>query len=71
MLFKSYTLVGGEGKEVPVYATKLYDLYFLPYISWVTQSRRRSWTGHVVHIEDRRGVCRVLVGGLEGKRPHT
>jgi len=71
MLFKSYILVGGEGKEVPVCATKLYDLYFLPNISWVIQSRRRSWAGHVVHMGNRRGVCRVLVGRREGKRPHT
>jgi hypothetical protein len=35
MLFRSYILVGGESKEVSVHATKLYDLYFLPNISWV------------------------------------
>jgi len=70
MLFKSHILVGGEGKEVPIHATKLYDLYFLPNISWEIKSRRRSWVGHVAHMGDGRGVCRVLVGRFDRKRPH-
>jgi hypothetical protein len=71
MLFKSYILVGGEGKEVPVHATKLYELFFLTNISWMIKSRRRSWTGHITHMGDRRGVCRVLVWRLDRKRPHV
>jgi hypothetical protein len=27
------------------------------------------WTGHVARIEEGRGVHKVLVGKLEGKRP--
>ena len=27
------------------------------------------WAGHVARMEERRGVYRVLVGKLEGKRP--
>jgi hypothetical protein len=27
------------------------------------------WAGHVAHMGEGRGVQRVLVGGLEGKRP--
>ena len=27
------------------------------------------WAGHVAHMEERRGVYRVLVGELEGKKP--
>ena len=27
------------------------------------------WAGHVAHIEEKRGVYRVLVGNPEGKRP--
>jgi len=27
-----------------------------------------SWAGHIVSMEDRRGIYRVLVGKLEGKR---
>jgi hypothetical protein len=40
------------------------DLYSLPNIVRVVKSRMR-WAGH---LEDR-GVHRVLVGKLEGKRP--
>jgi hypothetical protein len=28
-----------------------------------------KWAGHVVHMGERRGVYRVLVGKPEGKRP--
>jgi hypothetical protein len=27
------------------------------------------WVGHVAHIGERRGACRVLVGGPEVRRP--
>jgi len=27
------------------------------------------WAGHVAHMGERRGVCRVLVGKPEGRRP--
>jgi len=27
------------------------------------------WVEHVVHMGGRRGVCRILVGKSEGKRP--
>jgi len=27
------------------------------------------WAGHVAHVEERRGVHRVLVGKPEGKKP--
>jgi len=27
------------------------------------------WVGHVAHMGERRGVCRILVGKPEGKRP--
>jgi hypothetical protein len=32
-------------------------------------SRRMSWVEHVAHMGERRGVYRILVGILEGKRP--
>jgi hypothetical protein len=35
----------------------------------VIKSRRMKWVGHVVHVGERRGICRVLVGKPEGKRP--
>jgi len=27
------------------------------------------WVGHVAHMDEERGVCRVLVGKPEGRRP--
>ena len=35
----------------------------------VIKSRRMRWTGHVARMGEERGVCRVLVGKPEGKRP--
>jgi hypothetical protein len=28
-----------------------------------------KWVGHVAHIGERRGACKVLVGGTEVRRP--
>ena len=35
----------------------------------VIKSRRMRWAGHVARMGEERGVCRVLVGKPEGKRP--
>jgi hypothetical protein len=35
----------------------------------VIKSRRMRWAGHVVRMEERRGVYRVLVGRPGGQRP--
>ena len=35
----------------------------------VIKSRRFRWARHVAHMEEGRGVYRVLVGKPEGKRP--
>jgi hypothetical protein len=35
----------------------------------VIKSRKMRWTGHVARMGEGRGVCRVLVGKPEGKRP--
>jgi hypothetical protein len=48
---------------------KLSDLYSLSNIVRVVKSRRMRWAGHVARMEQGRGVCRVLVGKPEGKRP--
>jgi hypothetical protein len=48
---------------------ELNDLYSLPNIVWVVQSRRMRWAGHVARMGEERGVYRVLVGKPEGKRP--
>ena len=44
------------------------DLYCSPNIVRVIKSRRMRWTGHVARMVEERGVCRVLVGKLEGRR---
>ena len=35
----------------------------------VIKSRAMRWAGHVARMREERGVCRVLVGKREGKRP--
>jgi hypothetical protein len=44
---------------------ELNNLYSSPSIVWVIKLRRVRWVGHVVHMGERRGIYRVLVG----KRP--
>jgi hypothetical protein len=48
---------------------ELNDLYSSPIIVRVIKSRRMRWAGHVVHMGEERGVYRVSVGKLDGKRP--
>jgi len=48
---------------------ELDDLYSLPNIVWVIKSRRMRWAGHVACMGEERGVYRVLVGKLGGRRP--
>ena len=48
---------------------ELNDLYSSPNIVWVIKSRRMRWAGHVARMGEERGVCWVLVGKPEGKRP--
>ena len=45
------------------------DLYLSPNIVRVIKSRRMRWAGHIVHMGERRGIYRVLVGKPEGNRP--
>jgi hypothetical protein len=48
---------------------ELHDLYSLPNIVQVIKSRRMRWAGACSADGEERGVCRVLVGKPEGKRP--
>jgi len=48
---------------------ELNDLYSSPNIIRVIKSRIMSWVGHVARMGESRGVCRVLVGNSERKRP--
>jgi hypothetical protein len=47
----------------------LHSLYSSSNIFRVIKSRRMKWAGHVAHVEEGRGVYRVLVGRPVGKRP--
>ena len=40
-----------------------------PSIFQVIKSRRMRWAGNLVHMGDRRGIYRILVGKPEGKSP--
>ena len=59
--------VTGEWRRL--HKEELSDLYSLPNIVRVVNSRRMRWTGHVACMGEGRGVYRVLVGKPEGKRP--
>jgi len=58
--------VAGEWRKL--HNDDLHDLYSSPNIIYVIKSRRIS-VGRVVHMGERRGVCRVFVWKPEGKRP--
>ena len=44
-------------------------MYSSPNIVRVIKSKRMRWAGHVARMGKERGVCRVLVGKPEGRRP--
>jgi hypothetical protein len=48
---------------------EIHSLYSSSYIVRVIKSRRMRWAGHVSRMGEGKGVYRVLVGRLEGKRP--
>jgi len=48
---------------------ELNDLYSSPNIFLMIKSRKMRWAGHIARNVERRGVYRVFVGKLEGKRP--
>ena len=50
---------------------ELNDLYSSPNIVRVIKSRRMRWVGHVECMGEERGMYRVLVGKLEGKKETT
>jgi hypothetical protein len=48
---------------------ELHSVYSSQNIVRAIKPRRMRWAGHVARVEEGRGVYRVLVGRLEGKRP--
>ena len=54
-----------------IFSKNKFPLYYSepPNIVRVIKSRRMRWAGHVAHMEEGRGVHKVLVGKPEGKRP--
>ena len=60
---------GVTGEWRKLHNEELNDLYCSPNIVRVIKSRRMRWAGHVAHMEEGRGVHKVLVGKPEGKRP--
>ena len=59
--------VTGEWRKL--HNEELNDLYCSPNIVRVIKWRRMRWAEHVALTGQGRGVYRVLVGKLEGKRP--
>jgi hypothetical protein len=58
-----------DGSWRKMHNNELHNLYSSPNIIRVIKVRRLRWAGHVARIVEGRGVYRVLVGKLEGKRP--
>jgi len=57
------------GERRRLHNEELNDLYSSSNIVRVIKSRRMRWAGHVARMGGERGVYRVWVGKLEGKRP--
>jgi hypothetical protein len=60
---------GERGEWRKLYNEELSDLYVLPSILRVVNSRRMRWAGHVARMEEGRVVHMVLVWKPERKRP--
>jgi hypothetical protein len=58
-----------DGSWRKLHNDKMHSLYSSPNIVRVIKSRRLMWAGPVACMGEERGVYRVLVGRLEGKRP--
>jgi hypothetical protein len=58
-----------DGSRRKLHNDELCSLYSSLNIVRVIKSRRMRWVGHVACMGEGRGVCRVLVGIPESKRP--
>jgi hypothetical protein len=59
----------GDGSWSKLNNDELYSLNSSPNIVRVIKSRRMRWAGYVARMGKGKGVYRVPVGRLEGKRP--
>jgi hypothetical protein len=50
-------LIGGWRK---LHNEEFHDLYWLPSVIIVINSRKVKWTGYVAHMGEKRNVCRML-----------
>jgi hypothetical protein len=57
-----------DGSWRKLHNNELHRLYSSPNIVRVIKSRRMRWAGHVAHMEEGKGIYRVLVGRPEDKR---
>jgi hypothetical protein len=64
---KSETVTGEWKKKLQ--NEKLNDPYCSPNVIRIIKSRRIRWAGYVARTGEMRGIYRVLLGKLEGKRP--
>jgi hypothetical protein len=65
---------GVMGEWIKLHNEELHDLYSSLSIIRIIKSRRMRWAGHVVQMEEKKNVYRLLVGKPEvgkpeGKRP--
>jgi hypothetical protein len=63
---KSDGVTGGRRK---LHNEELHNLYSSPSIIRVIKSRRMRLAGHVARMGEKRNVCSLVKGKLEGKRP--
>jgi hypothetical protein len=63
---KSDEVTGGWRK---LHNEELHNLYCSLNITRIIKSMMIRWVGHLARMEEKRNVCRLLVGKPEGKRP--
>jgi hypothetical protein len=56
-----------DGLWLKLHIDELHSLYSSPNIVKVIKSRRMRWAGHVVRMEEGRGVYRILEGDPKGR----
>jgi hypothetical protein len=68
LLNKKRVEVTGEWRKL--HNEERYNLYSSPNIIRQIKSRRLRWVGHVACMGEEKNMYKVLMGKLEGNRPH-